>query len=58
MKNKVDDLKEIHSMFVSPVCALEEYCSTNDVSPILDCIAMALRLALDTTEEKSREDNR
>ena len=49
------ELVRVHQDLVSPVCALEEYAQTVEVSPIIDVISLALRKILDDIENGKYE---
>lgn len=53
-----DLLIEIHGQLSNPVYALEDYCGSNEVSPILDVISVALINVLKHIEEEITKNER
>ena len=53
-----DLLIEIHGKLSNPVYALEDYCGSNEVSPILDVISVALINVLKYIEEEITKNER
>ena len=53
-----DLLIEIHGQLSNPIYALEDYCGSNEVSPILDVISVALINALKHIEEEITKNER
>lgn len=53
-----DLLIEIHGQLSNPVYALEDYCDSNEVSPILDVISVALINVLKHIEEEITKNER
>lgn len=53
-----DLLIEIHGQLSNPIYALEDYCGSNEVSPILDVISVALINVLKYIEEEITKNER
>lgn len=53
-----DLLIEIHGQLSNPIYALEDYCGSNEVSPILDVISVALINVLKHIEEEITKNER
>ena len=53
-----DLLIEIHGQLSNPIYALEDYCGSNEVSPILDVISVALINVLKYIEDEITKNER